>query len=73
MAGVAEPATWLGQGRHIVVPDGADAEKAGTNDGWMHLSPREKRHYRAPPIAVGFVLSPGFLPIGGRDEWLTGC
>ncbi|HCN5042628.1 TPA: hypothetical protein N6W89_004219 [Escherichia coli] len=65
--------TWLGQGRHIVVPDGADAEKAGTNDGWMHLSPREKtalpEHH---PLPWSFVLSPGFLPIGGRDEWLTG-
>ncbi len=45
----------------------------GENDGWMHLSPREKsvlpEHH---PLPWSFVLSPGFLPIGGRDEWMTG-
>lgn len=65
--------TWLGQGRHIVLPEGTDVAKAGINDGWLHLSPREKtvqpEHH---PLPWSFVLSPGFLPIGGRDEWLTG-
>ncbi|TGC20361.1 cytoplasmic protein [Escherichia sp. E2562] len=65
--------TWLGQGRHIVLPEGTDDAKAGINDGWMHLSPREKtalpEHH---PLPWSFVLSPGFLSIGGRDEWLTG-
>ncbi|MCW3442925.1 TagF domain-containing protein, partial [Escherichia coli] len=65
--------TWLGQGRHIVLPEGTDAAKTGVTDGWMHLSPREKtavpEHH---PLPWSFVLSPGFLPIGGRDEWLTG-
>ncbi|WP_157944444.1 TagF domain-containing protein, partial [Escherichia coli] len=65
--------TWLGQGRHIVLPEGTEVAKAGINDGWLHLSPREKtvqpEHH---PLPWSFVLSPGFLPIGGRDEWLTG-
>ena len=38
--------TWLGQGRHIVLPDGADTAKAGENDGWMRLSPRLPRMRR---------------------------
>ncbi|HED5889417.1 TPA: DUF2094 domain-containing protein [Salmonella enterica] len=64
--------TWLGQGRHIVLPEGADDVKAGENDGWMHLSPRETAVPEHHPLPWSFVLSPGFLPIGGRDEWLIG-
>lgn len=64
--------TWLGQGRHIVLPDGADTAKAGENDGWMRLSPQETALPEHHPLPWSFVLSPGFLPIGGRDEWLTG-
>ena len=64
--------TWLGQGRHIVLPDGADTAKVGENDGWMRLSPQETALPEHHPLPWSFVLSPGFLPIGGRDEWLTG-
>ncbi len=64
--------TWLGQGRHIVLPDGADTAKAGENDGWMRLSPQETALPEHHPLPWSFVLSPGFLPIGGHDEWLTG-
>ncbi|MCV5147966.1 TagF domain-containing protein, partial [Escherichia coli] len=62
----------LGQGRHIVLPDGADTAKAGENDGWMRLSPQETALPEHHPLPWSFVLSPGVLPIGGRDEWLTG-
>ncbi len=38
----------------------------------MRLSPQETALPEHHPLPWGFVLSPAFLPIGGRDEWLTG-
>ena len=67
MAGVVEPADVAGAGRHIVLPDGADTAKVGENDGWMRLSPQETTLPEHHPLPWSFVLSPGFLPIGGRD------
>ncbi len=52
--------TWLGQGRHIVLPDGADTAKAGENDGWMRLSPQETalpEHHPLPFCAVAGIFT----------------
>lgn len=58
--------TWLGQGRHIVLPEGTDAAKAGANNGWMHLSPREKRRCRSTTHCRGVLCyHRGFSPLAG--------
>ncbi|WP_318371747.1 TagF domain-containing protein [Enterobacter sp.] len=65
--------TWVGSGRHIVLPEGQTADEE--RDGWMHLSPRGEHDMPAPehhPLPWSFVLSPGFLPVGGANDWLTG-
>lgn len=41
----------------------------------MHLSPRGEHDMPAPehhPLPWSFVMSPGFLPMGGTTDWLTG-
>lgn len=59
--------TWVGSGRHIVLPGGQTTDEE--RDGWMHLSPRGEHDMPAPehhPLPWSFVMSPGFLPMGGR-------
>ena len=63
--------TWLGHGRHIVQPQG-QTDTGEEHDGWMRLSPPETTVPEHHPLPWSFVLSPGFLPVGNRDEWLTG-
>ncbi|ECX3337974.1 DUF2094 domain-containing protein [Salmonella enterica subsp. enterica serovar Schwarzengrund] len=65
--------TWVGSGRHIVLPEGQMTDEE--RDGWMHLSPRGEHDMPAPehhPLPWSFVMSPGFLPMGGTTDWLTG-
>lgn len=65
--------TWVGSGRHIVLPGGQTTDEE--RDGWMHLSPRGEHDMPAPehhPLPWSFVMSPGFLPMGGTTDWLTG-
>lgn len=65
--------TWVGSGRHIVLPEGQTTDEE--RDGWMHLSPRGEHDMPAPehhPLPWSFVMSPGFLPMGGTTDWLTG-
>ncbi|HCA3633227.1 TPA: DUF2094 domain-containing protein, partial [Salmonella enterica subsp. enterica serovar Choleraesuis] len=65
--------TWVGSGRHIVLPEGQTTDEE--RDGWMHLSPRGEHDMPASehhPLPWSFVMSPGFLPMGGTTDWLTG-
>lgn len=62
--------TWVGSGRHIVLPEGQTTDEE--RDGWMHLSPRGEHDMPAPehhPLPWSFVMSPGFCRWVGR---LTG-
>ncbi|MEX9251774.1 TagF domain-containing protein [Pseudenterobacter timonensis] len=63
--------TWVGNGRHKVLPEGITIP-AQAHDGWLRLSPQETTQPDHHPLPWSFVMSPGFLPVSGSDEWLTG-
>jgi type VI secretion system protein ImpM len=64
--------TWVGHGRHIVPPEGR-TDFSAKGDGWMRLSPHETpKQELHHPLPWSFVLAPGFLSVGGWEEWLTG-
>lgn len=62
--------TWVGSGRHIVSPEGQFVDEEC--DGWMRLTPPETQIPKHHPLPWNFVMSPGFLPVGRKNDWLTG-
>lgn len=64
--------TWVGSGKHIVLPERKTELNNEERDGWLRLSPRETVVPDHHPLPWSFVLSPGFLPVGGANDWLTG-